>query len=629
VRVYVDRGRHSGDAGGPRCHRGVTASPSTSGASLFGTGELREQQRITGLIANGESTEAVLDEICRAAEARCPGGVCYLLTVDRSAGVMRFAAGPSASTAIETLCDNQPIGRGGGAAGASVEQREWQVYLDIADAGFSEAYTRTALEAGIRAIWVQPVFSRDGEVIGAASISLPMSRRPSAREHAWMEQLAALTGLTLELDSGRLEFSQWMKHDRVTGLLNQVSFFELVGRRLAAGDDGFAVMTVAFDRLRLYSGEVGHIASTQILRAASRRISDTIADRGTAAHFGSGEFAVIVDLAGDACPLGDNLLGAFSEPVTFALGELVLAPKIGIARAEPGTDARSLISDTEVAMRDAGNGAQGSTAVYSEHLRASVARRVSLGADLGRAIESDELTLFYQPLIDLDDGSWREVEALVRWHHPHRGLLLPGQFIDVAEESGQIVVLGKRVLELAVRQAKCWLTAGIRRRIAVNVSPQQLVDRRFARGLEELLAAAGLDSTAIMLEITETELMKGIDLLMVTLLELRAAGIDLLIDDFGTGHSSLSRLHELPITAVKIDRSFVTRLGSGSQAETVIRAIADIAASHGCRVVAEGVEDYEAAEAVRLAGCGYAQGFYFGRPMPACTLDGSRSVLAV
>jgi EAL domain-containing protein (putative c-di-GMP-specific phosphodiesterase class I)/GGDEF domain-containing protein len=593
----------------------------------MGTDELRTQQRITGLIAGGESIGTVLDEICLAVEARCSGGTCCLATVDRSAGVMRFAAGPSTSVLIETLCENQPIGRDGGASGASVARREWLVYLDIAGSGFNESYARTVLGAGIRALWVQPVLSRDGEVIAAISVSQQVSRGPSALERAWIEQLAVLAGLALELDSARLEFSQWIRHDRVTGLLNQVSFFELVGRRLASGDDGFSVMTVAFDRLRL-DGDVGHIASSQVLRAAAQRIAAMVAGRGVAAHFAAGEFAVLVDRPGDACPLGDSLLGAFSEPVTFALGELLLAPKIGIARAEPGTDVRSLISDAEVAMRDAGNGAQSQAAVYSEHLRASVARRVNLGADLRRAIESNELTLFYQPLIDLGGGGWHEVEALVRWHHPKRGLLLPGQFIDVAEESGQIVALGQQVLKLAVAQARRWLEAGVKRRIAVNVSPQQLVDPRFARGLEDLLAAVGLSSEVIMLEITETELMKGLDSLMMTLLDLRAAGIDLLIDDFGTGHSSLSRLHEMPITAVKIDRSFVVRLGHGPQAETVIRAIADIAASHGCRVVAEGVEDHDAAVAVRRAGCGYAQGFYFGRPVPAGALDGGRPALA-
>jgi EAL domain-containing protein (putative c-di-GMP-specific phosphodiesterase class I) len=254
--------------------------------------------------------------------------------------------------------------------------------------------------------------------------------------------------------------------------------------------------------------------------------------------------------------------------------------------------------------------------VYDRKLRAQQIERLRTEAQLRRAIERDELVMHYQPILSVVDRRWSGVEALVRWQHPQRGLLGPDEFVPLAEETGLIVPLGRRVLELVCAQAVRWALLLPDIQIAVNASPVELAYSATATEILETLRRAGLAPSGLTVEVTESALTGELDTARAVIEELKAAGVRVLIDDFGTGYSSLARLGELPISGLKIDRRFARGLGRDPRVLPVVRAIADLARAHGLTVVVEGIEDGDALACVDALRCEYAQGYHLGRPAP-------------
>jgi predicted signal transduction protein with EAL and GGDEF domain len=320
--------------------------------------------------------------------------------------------------------------------------------------------------------------------------------------------------------------------------------------------------------------------------------------------------------------IADRLSGAFAAPFRAGGDEHGLGASIGVALMDGGEhagDPETLLRDADAAMYRAKEAGRARVEVFDMGMRAWAVDRLQIETGLRRALEGDELEVHYQPIVDLADGSIAAVEALVRWRHPERGLLGPDAFVGVAEESGLIVGLGRRVLEIACEQAAAWATArGPDRRVLpvqVNLSPRQLHDQALVETVEAALGRGGATPAALALEITEGTLIdRGRDRL--TLLErLRDLGVALVLDDFGTGWSSLARLAELPIGGLKVDRSFVADLdGRGGP---IVDAIVRLARAFDLPVVAEGIETTEQLAALDALGCGLGQGFLFARPRPA------------
>jgi diguanylate cyclase (GGDEF)-like protein/PAS domain S-box-containing protein len=415
-------------------------------------------------------------------------------------------------------------------------------------------------------------------------------------------------------------------HDELTGLPNRRLALDRIGQALRRGGrapGSVAVMMVDLDRFKVINDSLGHAAGDELLLALVPRLREGLRPSDTIARLGGDEFVVVCEgLAGprDAVAVAERIAASVAQPLTLSCGPHQGSASVGIAVASrPEDTADSLLRDADAAMYRAKDRGRGRYELFDEPMRKQVMRRLQTENELRRAIDAGELRVHYQPIIDLADRRPIGVEALVRWQHPDRGLLAPGEFITVAEESGLIGELGLWVLRDACRQAAEWQrTVRPRLGLSVNVSGRQVAQPAFPLQVSDIVRASGLAAGSLMLEITESVLIDEADAPMTVLSELRDRDLRLVLDDFGTGFSSLSYLQRFPLDGLKIDRSFVSGLDDGSgNGEAIVDAVTRMAAGMGLHLVAEGVEtEAQAARLVELGGT-YAQGYLFARPMPA------------
>jgi diguanylate cyclase (GGDEF)-like protein len=407
------------------------------------------------------------------------------------------------------------------------------------------------------------------------------------------------------------------EHDALTGLPNRVLFAERVADASRAGGE-HAVLFVDLDDFKRVNDSLGHAAGDELLTGVASRLLGSIHDSDTAARLGGDEFAVLVrGGASTAIALAERIITTLRSPLAAGGTQLVTQASIGIAVALPDREAAELLRNADVAMYAAKSRGKGRYAVFDPSMHDRARNRVGLEADLRQALDADELFLVYQPVVRLTDSVTVGAEALVRWNHPIDGLLLPGLFLPVAEESGLILWLGRWVLAEACRQAQQWITDGVVGgtetpfTISVNMSAHQLHHPGIVDDVTAALTSSGLDPAALIVEITESAIVHHHDAVARRLHALRSRGVRVALDDFGTGFSSLSHLQRFPVDQIKVDRSFVA---SGDQ---IVSAIIGLGKMLGLEAVAEGIEVVEQFQRVRALGCHLAQGYWFATPLPA------------
>jgi diguanylate cyclase (GGDEF)-like protein/PAS domain S-box-containing protein len=424
-------------------------------------------------------------------------------------------------------------------------------------------------------------------------------------------------------------------HDPVTGLPNRALFVERVRHALARSrreQRGIGIVFVDLDDFKIINDSLGHAAGDEVLNQVAQRLALSIRASDTAARFGGDEFAVLLeDIEGvqEAADTAERIMEAISAPLTAAHKELSVRCSLGItiATEDGAADADELIRDADAAMYIAKRDGKGGYRLFEPEMHEGVLQRLELRTDLQRALVSDQLELYYQPVIRLGDGTISGVEALLRWNHPERGLVGPDQFIPLAEESGLIVPIGRWVLREGCREGKRLLDGVPNDKpatLAINLSLKQLQHSDVVTDVREALEESGLAPERLTLEITESVLMADTDLAVQRLAELKALGIKLALDDFGTGYSSLSYLSKFPVDVLKMDRSFL-REGASKQASDLANAVVALGSTLSLEVVAEGIELPEQWETLRELGCELGQGFYFARPMNA---EAARAFLA-
>jgi diguanylate cyclase (GGDEF)-like protein/PAS domain S-box-containing protein len=423
-------------------------------------------------------------------------------------------------------------------------------------------------------------------------------------------------------------------HDVLTGLPNRTLLLDRLGHALAlAGrpENTLAVVTADLDNFKLVNESLGHAIGDQVLlEVVDRlrkivRISDTMARTGDdgLGRLDGDEFVVICENIGsehDAVAITERIIEALSKPFTVAAEPIFLTTSVGIALPGAGADAESLIRDATTARHRAKERGRGRFELFDPALHARVANRLSKESRLRHALEVGQFVLHYQPLVSARDDLWIGAEALIRWNDPERGLLLPADFLPVAEETGLIVPLGRWVMEQACAQAAIWQSDVCRRRpyrVSVNVSGHQLLSDDAPAMVAEALASSGLDPARLAVEITETVLLGETSAAVKALTALNALGVRIFLDDFGTGYSSLSYLKRLPFDAVKLDRAFVRGLDESSVDQQIIGAVVQMVRALGMTVVAEGVETEGQRRRLSELGCHVLQGYHFARPMPA------------
>ncbi|TCR04752.1 PAS domain S-box-containing protein/diguanylate cyclase (GGDEF)-like protein [Neorhizobium sp. JUb45] len=406
------------------------------------------------------------------------------------------------------------------------------------------------------------------------------------------------------------------QHDFLTGLPNRALFAERVGELTERGAS-FAIAMVDIDRFKDVNDIHGHQAGDAVIRETAARLQRLLGPDDVVARLGGDEFAVILTSAhlnAQIEDFGHRLLRSMAEPIELVSGDIVLADvSIGGALCpEHADDLDGLVGRADIALFHAKQEGRGTSLVFKPGMNELIEKRRALEADLDLAILRGEFELYLQPRVDAATAEIVAYEALLRWHHPQRGLVPPGEFIPVAEASGQIVALGEWVIAEA-----CRLSGGLEgRRISINLSPLQFRNSRFVSRLAETLKATGAEPSQIELEITESVLIDDDKRALQVLGDLKQMGFDVALDDFGTGYSSLSYLSRYPFDTIKIDRSFVSNLGVVDSAQVIVRSIIALGNGLGMRIVAEGVETIEEALFLTQAGCDELQGYLLGRPAP-------------
>jgi diguanylate cyclase (GGDEF)-like protein/PAS domain S-box-containing protein len=414
-------------------------------------------------------------------------------------------------------------------------------------------------------------------------------------------------------------------HDSLTGLPNRALFIDhlqlAINHLRRRKGYLFAVLFIDLDRFKVINDSLGHMVGDKLLIATARRLESCLREGDTIARLGGDEFTILLDGIkdrGDAQRVAERVQELLAEPFDLAGHELFLTASVGIKYS--GTDdeqPEDLLRDADTAMYCAKTFGKAQYQVFDAQMHTSALTNLQLESDLRRAIEREEFRANYQPIVSLQSGRISGFEALVRWHHPERGVILPSEFISFAEETGLILQIDRIVLRQACLQMRKWqetipVTRGMK--ISVNLSCKQFMQPMIVQQVLEILEDTGLDPCSLKLEITESVMMERGDHAMSVLEQLSRTGIELSLDDFGTGYSSLSYIHRFPVTTLKIDQSFIKRIG-GEQNEEIVRAVVALARNLGMEVVAEGIETGVQLDQLRALNCEKGQGYYFSNPV--------------
>jgi len=435
-----------------------------------------------------------------------------------------------------------------------------------------------------------------------------------------------------ELEESREHFRHAAFHDALTGLPNRSLFTDhlRVALRRAHQNEKylFGVLFLDLDRFKNINDSLGHPCGDELLKLVARRLEMCIRQTDMVARFGGDEFAILLDAiqdASDAVRVAEKVQQVISEPFKLVSHEAITTASIGVALSTSGyTEAEDIIRDADTAMYRAKDRGKARCEIFDTAMHTRAVTLLRLESDLRRALEKDELCVYYQPIVSLASGELHGFEALVRWQHPERELVSPDDFIPLAEETGLILPIGLRVLSDACSQLRKWQQYSLSNRdliMSVNLSGKQLMQPDLIERIEEVLHESQINPWHLKLEITETVVMENPELAAVTLARLRSLGVRLSIDDFGTGYSSLSYLNRFPVDTLKIDRSFVTSMNAADENLQIVKTIVTLAGNLGMQVVAEGVETEEQLEQLRSLKCQYGQGFLFSKPLAVTDAD--------
>ena len=459
-------------------------------------------------------------------------------------------------------------------------------------------------------------------VIGAQSLSV---REFTPQDVSFTQAVANILASAIERRGAEEKTRHEALHDPLTALPNRNLFLDRLGHALAQArrrQDSVAVLFLDLDQFKLVNDSLGHAAGDELLSAVAPRLLQATRPSDTVARFGGDEFAILVEEVSnerDAIRVAERISETLTRPFVLRQREHFVSASAGISIGGGGETPEALMRDADAALYRAKERGRGGYEIFDEAMRSRVIDHMQTENDLRKALQRDELELHYQPIVSLKDHSVVMLEALLRWRHPERGLIPPAAFIPVAEESRLILPIGRWVLEEACREATAWQSRDPDRApvgVSVNLSARELADTQLLKSIESAVVLSGIDPITLRLELTETTLFEEADDPVQSLRALQSLGVRLVLDDFGTGFSSLGYLRRLPLSAIKLDRAFVENLTSDSDDAAIVRAVTEMASTLGLDVCAEGIETAEQLAAIQELGCSHAQGFHFSRPVP-------------
>ena len=501
--------------------------------------------------------------------------------------------------------------------------------LEIFDTGdlASDVYDElTRIMGGhVKSLLVLPIENNDNVYGYLVLQSVTENRAWSTIDRNNLMIIANIIAGTIERIQQEKKINYMAYYDLLTGLPNRVLFRDRLNQNLMLAQrksEIFAVILLDLDHFKNVNDTIGYEGGDELIVLVARKLASQMRKSDTVSRFGSDEFLIMahhIKNINDVHAIAEKVVGIFKQPFTLRNQEIYVTASVGVAvYPYDGSDADTLIKNADIAMYEAKVRGKGQYCLCTEEMKEEVMIRHELSNKLYRAIDNNELVLHYQPMASARTGEILCMEALVRWNQPEYGLISPGVFIPLAEQTGLINPIGEWVLRTACSQAKAWMDMGLPPvHISVNVSVLQLRNSKFVSMVENILRETGLKAEYLDLEITETAAVKESDNIQNVLEELRRLGIEISIDDFGTEYSSLSRLNHMPVNRIKIDKSFISNMFRSEKEQTLVKGMIHLSQTLGLKVVAEGVEDKEQFEFLKQHGCDEVQGYYISRPVNA------------
>ncbi|MGE8364290.1 sensor domain-containing protein [Cupriavidus sp.] len=619
VRHLVASDRHP--TGGDR-HHGIVILTDITQQKAY---ELLQRKVLQAMVME-QPLPAVMELICEEVQRVAPSVITSVLRVDAD-GRLRPLAAPSLPAHYAAALDGMSIGPAAGSCGSAAWLGEPVVVSDIANDPLWADYRDLALPLGLAACWSYPIKASDGRVLATLAFYYRTVRQPDAFHLQLFEVCTSLCKLAFEREAAAERIMQLDHYDSLTGLPNR-SLLQMQASTLlpAARQAGttLSVLFVDLDRFKHINDSLGHAGGDKLLREVAQRLIAHAGESALVARLSGDEFALVLPDSDRARTIaaGKRILAALHQPLRIDHASIAPSASIGISMFPADGDALDyLLHCAEMAMYDAKAAGRNLFRFFSIEMNWAAQERLALESALRDALLSEELHLNFQPQVFLRDGRLYGLEVLVRWHHPHFGVVSPDRFVPLAEDSGLIGALDRWVLEQSCAQLAAWRLQGLSvPTISVNISPASFRDPGLPAQVAETLARHGLPAQALVLEMTEGLLMEDDAGIAATVAAIHAQGVRLSMDDFGTGYSSLGYLRQLPVHQLKLDKSFVIDLESDAAARELASAVIRIGDSLKLAVVAEGVENEAQRQFLLSQGCHMGQGYLFSRPLDAAAV---------
>lgn len=583
------------------------------------------EAQILEMIARGVELSEVLLAIIHSVELRIPTLRASVLLYDPSKKTMLFGAAATLPPVYSAAVNGAAVGPDASPCGIAMYARARVIVPDLLAEEQWQPYWPLANQLGVRASWSLPIINSGNEVLGTLSLLSVNTGVPTTANYEILDRAVRLAEIAIDRMQAQARIAYLAHHDSLTGIANRATFNLRLTEALIGAAPRQRSVGVAFidvDRFKNINDSLGHETGDALLRAVAERLAECIRRGDTLARLGGDEFSLVLADMGhpeDAAVVAQKIVASFAQPFQVAGQELFVTASVGVALyPNDGADADTLLKNADIAMYRAKEGGRNTFQFFTAEMNQKISRRLAIEHHLRKALVRNELSLHYQPQVNLHNGRVMGVEALLRWDHPDLGSVSPAEFIPVAEETGLIMPIGEWVLRTACVQQRAWEVEGVRGlKMSVNLSARQFQQKNLAEVVMGVLAATDLSPESLTLELTESALMQNAEYAVAALNSLHAQGIGLSVDDFGTGYASLSYLKRFPIDVLKIDRSFVNDITTDPDDAAIAQAIITMAHSLGISVLAEGVETTEQLAFLTHHDCDAMQGYYFSRPVPA------------